>query len=395
MDNATIDELEREILYLRNLLKINGIPYDYQAYKESLDTPEEGEIDSPELTREHAIKFYGMFRGRKDVFAQRSAKKGYFTQCDNFWKYGICPKRNGEIVKCRECKNQSYTKLTISAILDHLKGEKEDCTDVIGLYPLFPDGTCWFLVFDFDNHSDEDIELSKDWCDEVNALREICEENGIDALVERSRSGKGAHLWVFFSEALSASKARRFGEALIVKGAESVSMKDFSFFDRMLPMQVFLPEGKLGNLIALPLQGKALKAGNSAFVNDNWRPYRDQWGRLLSTQKLSEVQIDKYLSEWGMGDGAMSVFQSDSDEPEDAGTPLLFGQSPRPSLGHFSPSDVNGVLQIVLSDGIYIDKRNLKARIQNAIRRIAAFSNSQFFMNLKMGFSNQDTPRIV
>jgi superfamily II DNA or RNA helicase len=395
MDNATIDELEREVLYLRNLLKINGIHYDYQAYKESLDTSEESEIDSPELTREHAIKFYGMFRGRKDVFAQRSAKKGYFTQCDNFWKYGICPKRNGEKVKCRECKNQSYTKLTISAILDHLKGEKEDCTDVIGLYPLFPDGTCWFLVFDFDNHSDEDIELSKDWRQEVNALRRICEENGIDALVERSRSGKGAHLWVFFSEALSASKARRFGEALIVKGAESVSMKDFSFFDRMLPMQDFLPEGKLGNLIALPLQGKALKAGNSAFVDENWRPYRNQWGRLLSTQKLSEGQIDKFLTMWFPKDGAMSVFQSDSDEPEDAGTPLLFGQSPRPSLGHFSPSDVNGVLQIVLSDGIYIDKGNLKARIQNTIRRIAAFSNSQFFINLKMGFSNQDTPRIV
>jgi len=395
MDNATIDELEREVLYLRNLLEINGIHYDYQAYKESLDTSEESEIDSPELTREHAIKFYGMFRGRKDVFAQRSAKKGYFTQCDNFWKYGICPKRNGEKVKCRECKNQSYTKLTISAILDHLKGEKEDCTDVIGLYPLFPDGTCWFLVFDFDNHSDEDIELSKDWRQEVNALRRICEENGIDALVERSRSGKGAHLWVFFSEALSASKARRFGEALIVKGAESVSMKDFSFFDRMLPMQDFLPEGKLGNLIALPLQGKALKAGNSAFVDENWRPYRNQWGRLLSTQKLSEGQIDKFLTMWFPKDGAMSVFQSDSDEPEDAGTPLLFGQSPRPSLGHFSPSDVNGVLQIVLSDGIYIDKGNLKARIQNTIRRIAAFSNSQFFINLKMGFSNQDTPRIV
>ena len=395
MDSLIIEDLEQEIRYLRNLLEVNGIPYDYQAYKESLVAADKCEIEFPELTRENAIDFYGMFRGRKDVFAQRSAKKGYFTQCDNFWKYGICPKRNGDKVKCRDCQNQSYTKLTSSVILDHLKGEKEDCTDVIGLYPLFPDGTCWFLVFDFDNHSDEEIEQSKDWQQEVNALRRICEVNGIDALVERSRSGKGAHVWIFFSNAVSASKARRFGESLIVKGAESVSMKTFSFFDRMLPMQDFLLEGKLGNLVALPLQGKALKAGNSAFVDENWRPYRDQWGRLLSTQKLSEPQIDKYLTEWFPKDGAMSVFQSDSDEPEDAGTPLLFGQSPRPSLGYFLPSDVNGVLQIALSDGIYIDKRNLKPRIQNTIRRIAAFSNSQFFMNLKMGFSNQDTPRIV
>ena len=394
-DSSYIDDLEQEIRYLHELLDINGIPYDYQAYKDSLVTADDSEIEFPELTREHAIEFYGMFRGRKDVFAQRSANKGYFTQCDNFWKYGICPKRNGEKVKCRECKNQSYTKLTISAILDHLIGEKEDCTDVIGLYPLFPDGTCWFLVFDFDNHSDEEIELSKDWQLEVNALRRICEVNGIDALVERSRSGRGAHVWIFFSEAIQAAKARRFGEALIVKGAESVNMKDFSFFDRMLPLQDSLPEGKLGNLVALPLQGMALKKGNSAFVDENWQPYRDQWSRLLSTRKVSKERINKCLTDWCPAEGAMSIFQSDAEEPEDASVPLLFGRSPRPSLGHFHRDDVAGAMQIVLSDGVYIDKHNLKPRIQNAIRRIAAFSNSQFFMNLKMGFSNLDTQRIV
>ena len=100
---------------------------------------------------------------------------------------------------------------------------------MIGLYPLFPDGTCWFLVFDFDNHGDEDVEPSKEWQQEVDALRRICELNGIDALVERSRSGRGAHVWVFFKEAIQAAKVRRFGEALIMKGAESVSLKDFSF----------------------------------------------------------------------------------------------------------------------------------------------------------------------
>lgn len=395
MGDQAINELEQEIRYLRNLLEINGIPYDYQAYRESQITTGEGEIEFPELTREHAIEFYGMFRGRKDVFAQRSAKNGYFTQCDNFWKYGICPKRNGGKVKCRECPNQSYTKLTISTILDHLKGKNEDCTDVIGLYPLFPDGTCWFLVFDFDNHGNEEIEPSKDWQQEVNAMRSICHENGIDALVERSRSGRGAHVWIFFSEAIHAAKARRFGEALIVKGAESVNMKDFSFFDRMLPLQDSLPEGRLGNLVALPLQGMALKKGNSAFVDENWQPYRDQWSRLLSTRKVSKEQIEKRLTDWCPAEGAMSVFQSDAEELEDASVPLLFGRSPRSSLGHFLRDDVAGAMQIVLSDGVYIDKHNLKPRIQNSIRRIAAFSNSLFFMNLKMGFSNQDTPRIV
>ena len=395
MDDTIIRDQEQEIRYLRHLLDINGIPYDYQAYKESLTTTQDNEIVFPELTREHAISFYSMFRGRKDVFSQRSAKKGYFTQCDNFWEYGVCPKRSGEKVKCRECPNQKYTKLTIPAILNHLKGEKGDCSDVIGLYPLFPDGTCWFLVFDFDNHGDEEVEPSKDWQQEVDAMRTICEQNGIDALVERSRSGRGAHVWLFFSEAIQASKARRFGEALIVKGAESVSMKDFSFFDRMLPMQDFLPEGKIGNMVALPLQGRALQNGNSAFVDENWHPYRDQWDRLLRTNRLSEREIDRLLAEWCPAEEALSIFQNDSADTEVEDTPQLFGRNPRKSLGHFNRNDVTGEMSIILSDGIYVDKRNLRPRIQNGIRRIAAFSNSQFYLNLKLGVSNQDTPRIV
>lgn len=147
-------------------------------------------------------------------------------------------------------------------LLKHLEGKKEDCTDVVGLYPLYPDGTCWFLVFDFDNH-DESAEPSKGWQQEVNALRQMCTVLGVDALVERSRSGRGAHVWIFFDDPVQASKARKFGEALLRKGAESVSLKTFTYYDRMMPMQDFLPEGKLGNLIALPLQGRALLNGNS------------------------------------------------------------------------------------------------------------------------------------
>ena len=236
-DDSIIQEQESEIRYLRHLLDVNGIAYDYQLYKESL-AADDG-IEFPELSREHAIAFYGMFRGRKDVFAQRSAKKGYHTKCNNFWKYGVCPKKVGEKVKCGECPNHDYTKLTVKTILEHLKGEKEDCTDVIGLYPLFPDGTCWFLVFDFDNHGDEEIEPSKDWQQEVDALRRICELNGIDALVERSRSGRGAHVWVFFREAIQASKVRRFGEALIMKGAEKQGIGHFVYprFTRLVDVE--------------------------------------------------------------------------------------------------------------------------------------------------------------
>lgn len=184
MTDSQTDKLESEIRYLKQLLDENGIPYDYQAYHERTQDLV-GKIQFPELTPEHAIQFYSYFRGRKDVYVKRGRKGGYYTQCKNFWKPGLCPKKNGEKIKCQDCPGEDYIVLNTKAILAHLKGDKADGSDVIGLYPLFPDGTCWFLVFDFDNH-DEDAATNKDWQQEVDALRNICLSLGIDALVECS-----------------------------------------------------------------------------------------------------------------------------------------------------------------------------------------------------------------
>jgi superfamily II DNA or RNA helicase len=389
-----IARLESEIRYLKGLLDENGIPYDYEAFVEAAKREEPVEIEFPALTAEQAIQFYSYFRGRKDVYVKRNAKKGYYTQCNNFWITGVCPKKSGENVKCQNCPARDYKELKIPIILEHLKGTKEDCSDVIGLYPLFPDGTCWFLVFDFDNH-DEEAAPSKDWEQEVDALRKICLSVGIDALVERSRSGRGAHVWIFFCEAIQATKVRRFGEALLAKGAESVSLKSFRYYDRMMPMQDSLPEGKLGNLIALPLQGQALRKGNSTFVDEYWRPYRDQWNKLLHTRKLSEAEVDVYVKSWCPEDNTMQMFQSDKVDEKEESNLLLFGINSKPSVRYFKNEDATGTVKIILADGIYIDKRNLKPRLQNTIRRLAAYSNPQFFQNLALGFSTRETPRIV
>ena len=393
-DDNHIARLESEIRYLKGLLDENGIPYDYSAYAEAERQERSVEIEFPVLTAEHAIQFYSYFRGRKDVYVKRGAKKGFYTQCNNFWRLGTCPKKSGEKVKCQDCPAKDYKELKISAILEHLNGRKEDYTDVIGLYPLFPDGTCWFLVFDFDNH-DEDATPSKGWQQEVDALREISSSVGVDALVERSRSGRGAHVWIFFSDAIQATKVRRFGEALLAKGAESVSLKSFRYYDRMMPMQDCLPEGKLGNLIALPLQGQALRKGNSAFVDELWRPYSDQWGKLLHTRRLSEAALDEYIKLWCPENDTMEMFQSDQVDDQEDESLLLFGAAPKPSARYFRNEDATGPVKVILSDGIYIDKRNLKPRLQNAIRRLAAYSNPQFFQNLALGFSTRETPRIV
>ncbi len=389
-----ISYLEAEIQYLKKLLDENGISYDYEAHLRALQS-DVGDIIFPELGPEHASLLYSYFKGRQDVYSLRSSKKGYYTQCNNFWKYGICPKRDGTKIKCQDCSSQDYKELKGRVILQHLQGIKEDCTDVVGLYPLFPDGSCWFLVFDFDNH-DENAEPSKEWQQEVNALREMCSVLGIDSLVERSRSGKGAHVWIFFSDPIQASKARKFGESLLRKGAESVSLKNFTYYDRMMPMQDFLPEGKLGNLIALPLQGRALRNGNSAFVDESWNTYKDQWKRLRETRRLSEKEVDDLIKLWCPDDDAMSIFQNDVVEDTAAGqTPLLFGQTPASTNRDFHAEDADGSVKIILSDGIYVNKKGLKNRMQNAIRRIAAYSNPQFFQTLKLGFSTKDTPRIV
>ena len=152
--------------------------------------------------------------------------------------------------------------------MEHLRGKAEDATDVIGVYPLLTDDTCRFIVFDFDNHEKSaernDFANADDlWRDEVDSLRRICDINGIDALVERSRSGNGAHLWIFFQKPIEAGLARKFGNALLNKGTESV--------------------------------GRALKEGNSAFIDEHGNAYPDQWEVLLSRKKLSKVTISLIL----------------------------------------------------------------------------------------------------
>lgn len=141
--------------------------------------------------------------------AQRTAKRDIFRSVRIFG-ITLCPKTTGQKIACRDCPNRVYEPLNIRALLAHLKGEREDSSDVVGIYPLLPDDNCYFLVFDFDDHEGtfQGSKKTASWRDEVDALRKICELEQIDALVERSRSGQGAHVWIFFSEPVSAQKAR-------------------------------------------------------------------------------------------------------------------------------------------------------------------------------------------
>lgn len=385
-----VRELQKENTALKAQLEKAGLSFDTEdVFAEKITDNEEYDLDQGSRITSKYIddnltnRFFSMFWGRQDVYAKRAKNGNYYPQCDNRWN-NLCPKYRGEKVWCDECENTKYTALTLQTIKNHLIGFKEDGTDVIGIYPLLPDGTCRFIVFDFDNH-EKDAEKNdfanndNAWHEEVDALRIMCEKNGIKPLVERSRSCRGAHVWIFFSKKIPASVARNFGFLLLDKGAASINLKTFHYYDRMYPTQD--ASRGIGNLIALPLQGQALKNGNSAFVDKNWNAFPDQWEELLgNTPKLSPEDIHALMVKW------------QSELAQERGMLLLPQTTDRPKpwkrRDKFSSTDVIGKLHIVLGNGLYIDTLNLMPRIQNQIRSLAAFDNPVFYKNKRLGYSN-------
>lgn len=391
--------LEYENKLLKEKLKKENIPYDeVNPFEETIDHMEEYDPDQGErinhpsfITEAMAKRFFSMFWGREDVYAKRGRNGGYFPQCDNRWNDRLCPKQRGEKMFCDECENTKWTRLDVKKIIAHLLGYKEDGSDVIGVYPLLSNGTCRFIVFDFDNHekgaeATDFANTDHEWHKEVDALRKMCEINGIKPLVERSRSGKGAHVWIFFKKAIPATMARNFGFLLLDKGSASINMKSFHYYDRMYPSQNVA--SSIGNLIALPLQGQALKNGNSAFVDGNWNAYSDQWDVLLNkTEKLGIEDIEKYMTKW---QGELAEIRGML-----AGADINNRPKPWQKKCEFIKEDVVGKLHMVLSNGIYIDTLNLMPGIQNQIRSLAAFDNPEFYKNKRLGYSNYYNFRAV
>lgn len=397
-----LNDLQLENQILKNILDRAGLSYhiELSAYRQSDNKetydPEQGKriIHPQVITENMANQFFYMFWGRQDVYAKRSVNKetgkaAYYPQCNNFWT-NVCHKKIKDGVSCKDCKNRSYKLITKKDILNHLQGNAYNASDVIGVYPLLSNGTCRFMVFDFDNHDKRAEEkdfanIDDTWIEEVEAMREICVLNGIEPLVERSRSGKGAHIWIFFDKPIAASLVRKFGFTLLDKGAEQVNLKSFKYYDRMLPAQDSLPDdGSVGNLIALPLQGKALLDGNSAFVDGNWNAYHNQWKIMFNKPRLSQEFLEEKIKEW-----SNSVNDIDVNTEEDN------REKPWDRVRNFNKNDVDGKLHITLSNGIYVDNTNLKASIQNRIRRMAAISNPIFYKNQAIGTSNYDTSRWI
>lgn len=317
--------------------------------------------------------FRSLFRGRTDIFAYRwqskQGKSGYSVACNNEWVQGVCNKPR---IKCQNCSHRQFSQLNDEVIYRHLAGQQ-----VIGLYPLLQDNSCYLLACDFDKGN---------WQDEVKAMSKACQDYRVPHALEISRSGKGAHLWVFFDEKVPANEARSLGFGLLDKAMDTFPNLSFDSYDRLFPNQDILPEGGFGNLIALPLQREARTAGNSSFVNQQLEVIPDQWQHLAQLKKLSRQDLNKLLAELSPNSNLL-----DQKRVIDTPLPWEVTAKPQPLTLESPPQQVT----ITLANHLYLEISELPGPLIARLRRLASFSNPVFFKTQALRFSTQGIPRFI
>lgn len=342
----------------------------------------EGIVTSASPARDKLELFRNLFTGRKDVHAHGYRRKdggiGYTPACANEWKPGICPKANHHRIKCAECRSRTFLELNDAAIIAHFKGSDDRLRDVIGQYVLDKDCNTNVLVIDFDK---------ADWKEATNAIRLVVKNHGINAAVERSRSGNGAHIWFFFLEPINAKTARDFGSCLIAEAAALNKTITFEAFDRMIPAQSTIPEGGFGNLIALPFQGKAQREGNSVFVDERFEPFPDQWLYLSQIQLISRATVDRLIEDTKNKPLGIATAAATNKTRRNV-------QKPRKRLP-LTPRDFPSNLLVTQADMLYIPEKSLSPAAQMEIRGLATFANPEFFRAQSMHQSVFGKPRLI
>ena len=374
--------LHKENEVLKSLLKSHGIEYETRM-KEDMNKPIYSLVSVPTITLsidERIRLFQSLFKGREDVFARRwfsktTGKSGYQPVCINEWKQGICDKKK---YRCVICPNRNFAPLTTQDMYRHLEGKDEYCCDVVGLYAIMQDNNCAFLCADFD-----DKNCKYGYKEDVLAYVGVCREWLIPYAIERSRSGNGAHVWIFFEAPLPASKARRLGNAILTEAMTRNGQMSFNSYDRFFPNQDYLPEGGFGNLVALPLQGQARRKENSVFVDNDFLVYKDQWAFLYNLKKIQESTIDQLLRLHYQEElGKLSM----SSENKPWVTPL-----PQ----NITQEDFHAKVEIIKADKLYIPLKAVSAKVLNHLKRIAAFKNPEFYNKQALRLSTYAIPRII
>ena len=321
--------------------------------------------------------FRSLFGGRQDVYPKRwenAGKAGYAPVCVNEWVPRVCGKPR---LKCGACPNQAFRAMTNEAIDGHLRGRH-----TLGVYVMLADDNCWFLAADFDGDA---------WRRDAGAFLEACWSKRVSAALERSRSGHGAHVWIFFAEPIPAALARRLGTLLLTETMECRPDIGFGSYDRFFPSQDTVPSGGFGNLIALPLQGGPRQEGNSLFLDGKFVPHADQWAFLSSLHRLTLAEVTTLVDQAGREGRVVGLrlpLDEDDEEPWTA-----------PPSRHRALPAITGPLpervEAILGDQLYIPRADLPPGLVNRLVRLAAFQNPAFYSTQAMRRSTFGIPRII
>src|SRR5580700_808957 len=382
--DAECRRLREENARLRQILAKHNISI---SLVEPADRPriKSPEALSPKERKERAQKrialFRSFFRGREDVYARRwespDGRLGYSPASEKDWK--AINRSRPEDRKKVDQKTRKFYPLTDTVIENHLLG-----TGTIGVYPLLPDETCWFLAVDFDK---------KTWQADSLAFLDTCRELNVPASLERSRSGNGGHVWIFFDRAVPAIIARKLGCVILTQTMERRHQLGLDSYDRFFPSQDTMPKGGFGNLIALPLQAVPRKIGNSVFIDSDFRPYLEQWEFLSTIERVPLVVAEGIVAEAQRKGDLIGVRISATDD-EDKQDPWTLSPSrrrlERPIEGPLPES-----VHIVRANFVYVEKRDLPPAMLNRLLRLAAFQNPEFYKAQAMRLSTYDKPRVI
>ena len=378
--------LRSEVRRLERILNEHSIQFQESPCETATEhcLPTKADLQSNETISDGHAKialFRSLVRGREDVYAERWRTK------DGLWAYRPAGKKDWHAILSATPENRQdinqRTRILFpmadEVIRQHLTGKK-----TVGIYPLLLDETCWLIAADFDK---------KTWQEDALSFAETSKRAGLAAYLERSRSGNGGHVWIFFTSNVAAALARKMGCALLTQTMERRHHLGLDSYDRLFPNQDTLPKGGFGNLIALPLQWAPRQNGNSVFVDDDFQPYPDQWQLLLSVRRIGADQVEWIVNDAIRRGQVMGVrlLASGDDAAEQ---PWTLPPS-RMNLEQKIQGPFPECVEIVRSNLIFVPKIDLPEPMLNRILRIAAFQTPEFYKAQAMRLSTWDKPRVI